>query len=252
VTGLPTGNVTFFFTDIEGSTRLWERYAQEMSKALARHDALVRDSIAAHGGFVFRTGGDAFCAAFQSATDALAAALDIQHLLTAEPWHKTGLPPGEVIRVRIAMHTCDIEPHNGDYGGPPLNRIARLLAVGHGGQTLLSSTTAAQLADQLPIHVALRDLGEHRLRDLVQPEHIFQVDIVGLATSFPPLRLERNQPTMPNVISVEEPVEVAEQGWHQLKMPGLPQIDYDAVLERDRQLLQRRSRKKRPDTEGFF
>ena len=133
---LPKGTVTFLFTDIEGSTRLWETQHAAMQAALPRHDALVRHCIAAHGGHVFKTGGDAFCAAFHTASDALAAALEAQRALHREPW-----PDPVKIRVRMALHTGAVELRDGDYFGPPLNRVARLLSAGHGGQTLLSEST---------------------------------------------------------------------------------------------------------------
>src|SRR5439155_19509733 len=123
------GTVTFLFTDIEGSTRLWETHQAAMQAALPRHDALVRQSVAAHSGHVFKTGGDAFCAAFHTAPDALAAALEAQRALHVEHW-----PDPVTIRVRMALHTGAVELRDGDYFGPPLNRVARLLAAGHGGQ----------------------------------------------------------------------------------------------------------------------
>src|SRR5829696_8256345 len=119
----PTGTVTFLFTDIEGSTRLWERSAQAMQEALARHDELLRTAIEARGGYVFKTVGDAFCAAFDSATDALEAALASQRALLAEPWDERCH-----IRARMALHTGTAEERSGDYFGPPVNRVARLLS----------------------------------------------------------------------------------------------------------------------------
>ncbi|HEX9374333.1 MAG TPA: adenylate/guanylate cyclase domain-containing protein, partial [Roseiflexaceae bacterium] len=163
----PSGTITFLFTDIEGSTTLWEQHAQAMPAALARHDALLREAIEAHGGVVFKTVGDAVCSAFATATDALAAALDIQRALHTEA---AGHPQGVPLRVRIALHTGVAEARDGDYFGAPLNRVARLLAVGHGGQTLLSAAAWELARDHLPPDVELRDLGEHRLRDLTRPE----------------------------------------------------------------------------------
>ena len=179
----PSGTVTFLFTDIEGSTRRWEQQPQVMAAALAHHDARVRDAIAAHRGHVFKTLGDAFCAAFATAPAALCAALDALGALLAEAWGGAG-----PLRVRMALHTGAAEERDGDYFGPPLNRVARLLEAGHGGQILLSKATCDLVCEALPTGVNLRDLGEHRLRDLDRPERIFQVLAPGLPADFPPLK----------------------------------------------------------------
>jgi class 3 adenylate cyclase/DNA-binding CsgD family transcriptional regulator len=178
----PTGTVTFLFTDIEGSTRLWERYPDAMPAALARHDALLREALEAQGGYVFKTVGDAFCAAFATAPAALAAALTAQRALQAEPWGETG-----ALQVRMALHTGAADERDGDYFGPPLNRVARLLATGHGGQVLLSHATAQLVRDRLPAHVTLRVLGEYRLKDLTHTEQVFQLVAADLPADFPPL-----------------------------------------------------------------
>ena len=136
VLSLPSGTVTFLFTDIEGSTQLWFQNAQTMGPAIARHEALLRAVIAASGGVVFKTVGDAIYAAFASALDAVRAAVDGQRAITAEPWDTT-----TPLRVRMALHSGVVEERNGDYFGLPLSRIARLLAAGHGGQIVLSQTT---------------------------------------------------------------------------------------------------------------
>ena len=175
-------SITFLFTDIEGSTQLWEQHPETMKLALARHDAILRGAMETHGGHVFKTVGDAFYAAFASAPQALAAALEAQRALHAENW---GEAP---IRVRIALYTGAAEARNGDYFGPPLNRVARLIAAGHGGQMLLSAATAELLREHLPPSVELRDMGERRLKDLTRPEHIYQVLAAGLPADFPPLR----------------------------------------------------------------
>jgi len=180
---LPTGALTFLFTDVEGSTRLWEEEPAAMSTALARHDALVRDAIERHDGYVFMTAGDAFCAAFRNAERALAAACDAQRALTTEQW--TG---PVTIRARMALHTGDVEVRDSGYFGPPLNRVARLLAVGHGGQILLSAATEELLRERLPAGVALRDMGERRLKDLVRAERVYQLAAAGLQADFPPLK----------------------------------------------------------------
>ena len=182
IPGLPSGTITFLCTDIEGSTQLWERHPEAMRIALARHDALLRQTIAAHDGVVFKSGGDGVYAAFTRAPDALTAAVAAQQALIAEPWGTTPLP------VRMVLHTGVAEERDGDYFGPPLNRAARLLAVGHGGQILLSRATQELVCDTLPPDVTLRDLGTHRLKDLVRREHIFQVIVPDLLADFPPLR----------------------------------------------------------------
>ena len=150
---LPTGTLTFCFTDIEGSTQLWEQHPQAMPAALARHDAVVRQAIDTHSGVVFKTVGDGMHAVFARAADALAAALAVQRALHAEPWGETG-----PLRVRMALHTGAAELRDGDYFGPPLNRVARILALGHGGQILLSHATHDLVADDLPSQTTLRAL----------------------------------------------------------------------------------------------
>jgi predicted ATPase/class 3 adenylate cyclase len=174
--------VTLLFTDIEGSTRLWERNPAEMRVALARHDALLAELIARHGGNVFKTVGDAYCAAFQKAGDALAAAHAIQRALALEAW-----PPPIVIKVRLALHTGAVEVRDNDYFGPLLNRVARLLSAAHGGQVLLSLVTQEHVRDALPAGLTLRDMGKRWLKDLIRPERVFQLLAADLAADFPPL-----------------------------------------------------------------
>jgi predicted ATPase/class 3 adenylate cyclase len=183
VARLPTGTLAFLFTDIVGSTQLWERQPQAMEPALARHDALLRQTIDADGGQVVRTAGDAFHAVFTTAAAALDAALAVQRSLAAEPWGPIG-----TIQVRVAIHVGTAQLRDGDYFGPPLNRVARLLDTGHGGQILLSLSAQELVYDQLPPGVTLRDLGEHRLKDLGRPERIFQVVAPDLPAEFPALR----------------------------------------------------------------
>ena len=186
-TSLAASPVTFLFTDIEGSTKLWEQHPKAMGAALARHDALLRTAITGRRGRVFKTIGDAFCAAFVSAPDALAAALAVQAALAFQSTKEAGeMPP---IRVRMALHTGLAEERDSDYFGPTLNRVARLLAIGHGGQTLLSAAACeAACGDGLPDEIALSDLKSHRLKDLSQPEHVWQALPNGLPADFPPLR----------------------------------------------------------------
>ena len=194
---LPSGTVTFLFTDIEGSTKLWEQYPEPMKRALARHDGLLREAIEGHGGHVIKTTGDGFHAAFQTGVDGVAAALAAQQALLAAKWDELD---SHGLRVRIGLHTGEAEARAGDYYGPALNRAARLMAVAHGGQTLLSTTTAALVRDQLPAETSLRDLGEHRLKDLVRPEHVFQLNHAGLPSDFPALR---SVDAFPNNIPVQ-------------------------------------------------
>jgi predicted ATPase/class 3 adenylate cyclase len=180
----PTGTVTFLFTDIEGSTSLWEHDAPTMQEALARHDEILQNTIEDRGGYVFKTVGDAFCAAFDTATVATEAALAAQRALLEEGWaDEIG-----AIRVRMALHAGAAEERGGDYFGPPVNRVAKLLSAGHGGQILLSHTTQELTRDDLPEGASLRDLGQRRLKDLFRPERVFQLLSPELPASFPPLK----------------------------------------------------------------
>ncbi|HWQ11916.1 MAG TPA: tetratricopeptide repeat protein [Roseiflexaceae bacterium] len=200
---LPAGTVTFLFTDIEGSTALWEADPRAMERALTRHDAIVRQVVAVAGGHVVKPTGDGFHAAFATAPAALSAALAAQRALAAEPWDESNARGDAIshIRARMALHTGASQQRDADYFGQALNRAARLLAAGHGGQILLSLATQVLVRDQLPDGVSLRDLGEHRLKDLGGPEHIFQVVAPGLPSGFPPLRTlgayRHNLPTQP-------------------------------------------------------
>jgi len=180
---LPSGAVTFLFSDIEGSTRRWEAEPQAMAWALARHNAILADTIARHHGQIFHSAGDGFCAAFADPSAAIAAAIAIQRALASEPW-----PTSEPLTVRLALHTSTASPQDGDYVGPPLNRAARLRDAAHGGQVLLSQATAGLVRDTLPEGVTLRDLGLAQLRDLTRPEPVSQLVIPGLPDTFPPLR----------------------------------------------------------------
>ena len=180
---LPSGTVTFLFTDIEGSTKLWEQHPDAMRDALVRHNAILRNVIEAHDGFVFKTVGDGFYAVFADAADAVAATGDVQSALLKEQW----LTPTP-LRVRTALHTGDAELHEGDYYGTAVNRCARLLSVAHPGQVLLSLATEEKVRNATPAGATLRDLGLHRLRDLTRPERIFQLVHPNLPDDFPPLR----------------------------------------------------------------
>jgi predicted ATPase/class 3 adenylate cyclase len=179
-TQLPSGTITLLFTDIQGSTRLWEAEPEEMAAALRRHDEILRAAIEAAGGYVFKTVGDAFCAAFATAPAAAEAVMESQRKLGAESW-----PTSRPITVRMGLHTGACEERDGDYFGPVVNRAARLEAVAHGGQVLVSGATAELLSGAMPGGTGLRDLGLHRLKDL------------GLPSSFPPLASLDN-PELPN------------------------------------------------------
>ncbi len=190
---LPEGTLTFCFTDIEGSTQLWEQHPQAMPAALARHDAILHALITAHHGVVFKTVGDSAHAVFSTAPDALNAALACQRALHAEPWGETG-----PLLVRMALHTGMAVARDGDYFGVPLNRVARILAAGHARQILLSLTTEELVRDHLPPVTTLRDLGIHQLKDLRHAEQIFQLVSANLPSDFPPLRtLDSPAPIQP-------------------------------------------------------
>jgi predicted ATPase/class 3 adenylate cyclase len=195
---LPSGTVTFLFTDIEGSTRAWEQHPDAMAVALADHDRLLRGVFERHGGYVFKTVGDEFCCAFQRSRDALTAAIEAMRALQVQRW------PDEIgeVRVRMALHCGDAIAHDGDYFGPTLNRVARLLAIGYGGQILLTAA-AAQMLEGTPLEgVVLRDLGSHRLRDLRQAEPTFQAMAEGLRASFPALAsVDAHPNNLPSQIS---------------------------------------------------
>ncbi|MBK5267221.1 MAG: adenylate/guanylate cyclase domain-containing protein, partial [Acidimicrobiia bacterium] len=178
----PSGTVTFVFTDIEGSTRLWEEYPTAMQSCLALHDGIMRSTIERHGGYVFSTAGDAFAAAFARAGDAILAAVEAQRMLGSADWGDLS------VRVRMGVHTGEAEERAGDFFGPALNRGARLMAAAYGGQVLVSLATEQVVVGGFPDGVSLVDLGEHRLKDLSRPERIFQVCSTDLPSVFAPLR----------------------------------------------------------------
>lgn len=195
--GLPTGTVTFLLTDIEGSTRLWEAHPDAMGAVVARHDALLTEAIRAHGGVIIRTRGegDSFFAVFDRATDAVAAARDLQRALFAEPWE---IP----IRVRVGINTGEAELREGDYYGTAINRCARLRAIAHGGQTLLGQATYEMIQGDLPEGTSLRSLGAHRLKDLQRPEQVYQLLHPDLPSEFPPLNsLEARPNNLPQQVT---------------------------------------------------
>ena len=179
---LLTGTVTFLFTDIEGSTRLLRSQGAAWSAQLERHHEILRSAFGAHGGSEVGTEGDSFFVAFASAPDAVAAAADAQRALAAEPW-----PPAAEVRVRMGMHTGEAGFSAKTYTGLHVHRASRIAGVAHGGQVLLSDATRALVDGGLPDGVALRDLGEHRLKDLEHPERLWQLVIDGLTNDFPAL-----------------------------------------------------------------
>jgi predicted ATPase/class 3 adenylate cyclase len=179
VSELPTGTVTFLFTDLEASTRLWQEHPEAMRGALARHDELVRESIEAHDGHVVKKTGDGFHAAFKTARDAIEAAVGAQVALLAEPWGAPG-----PLRVRMGIHSGPAEVRDGDYDGTTVNKAARLMSIAHGGQIVMSLATEELVQEG---EVELVDLGEHALRDLARPERVFQVANPGLLREFPRL-----------------------------------------------------------------
>ncbi len=180
----PSGTVTFLFTDIQGSTRLWQEEPAAMVVAHARHNAILRNAIETNHGYVFQVIGDAFCAAFHTAQDALRAALKAQTALHNDSWGDA------VIKVRMGIHTGEAElQEGGDYRGfLTMSRLQRLMSAAHGGQTLLSLATQELLQNSLPTGVSLRDMGARRLKDWNRPEQIFQLVVEGLPSEFPPLR----------------------------------------------------------------
>jgi predicted ATPase/class 3 adenylate cyclase len=186
----PQGTVSFLFTDIVGSTRLWEKFPNGMGAALARHDALVRTACETHGGHVFKTVGDAFCVAFKTPGEALLAAVHAQRGLTSAAWEETG-----PIAARMGIHTGTAEYRDDDYFGGTLNRTARIEAAAHGGQILLSQISHELLEDERIDGITFKSLGRHRLRNLDRPEHLFQAVVRGLADSFSP---PRSMEVLPN------------------------------------------------------
>jgi predicted ATPase/class 3 adenylate cyclase len=189
--------LTFLFTDVEGSTRLWEQYPEAMRSALARHDVLLHTAITGSRGDVVKTTGDGLMAVFGAPVDALSAGIAAQRALLEEPW-----PEMCAIRVRMGIHTGEAESRGGDYFGPAVNRTARIMSAGHGSQILLSESTAVLVSEHLPETARLRDLGEHRLKDLGRPQRVFQVTHPALPTEFPALStLDRRPNNLPTETS---------------------------------------------------
>ena len=182
----PTGTVTLMFSDIEGSTRLLRRLGDAYAGLLSTHRELMREAFVGRGGFEVDTQGDAFFVTFGSAHDAVAAAAEIQRALFAHAW-----PEGHELRVRIGLHTGEPAFVDGHYVGLDVHHCARVMAAGHGGQVLVSESTRALLDDRVRLH----DLGEHRLKDLAEPQRLYQLEIEGLPAEFPPLNTLENRPT---------------------------------------------------------
>jgi YVTN family beta-propeller protein len=180
---LPSGTVTFLFTDIEGSTRLVKQLGRGYESVLADHQRILRESFAAHGGREVDTQGDSFFVVFPRAGDAIASAVEAQRELAEQLW-----PDGVQVRVRMGLHTGEPRPTGERYVGFGVHRAARIAAVGHGGQVLLSNTTRELIEDELPRDTRITELGAFELKDLDRPERLFQLEIEGLPTEFPPLK----------------------------------------------------------------
>jgi predicted ATPase/DNA-binding SARP family transcriptional activator len=195
-TSRPGDTVVFLFTDIEASTRRWEGDEGAMAEDLARHDEIVRGAQEEAQGRVFANTGDGICAAFPTASAALTAALNSQRALLKENW-RSPVP----LRVRMAVHVGAAEPRGDNYVGPTLNRTARLLSLGWGGQVLCSQAAADLARDHLPAGVALLDLGDHRLADLSRAERVFQVAHPDLPSAFPPLRSPGRRYALPTAVT---------------------------------------------------
>ena len=188
---------TILFTDIEGSTRLWDQEPERMRPALARHDTLARRAVEGHRGIVVKMTGDGLYAAFPDALDALTAILELQQAL-ADPEATGGVP----LRVRCGLHAGEVEHRDNDYFGSTVNRTARVMSAAHGGQVILSQAVCDLIDKRLPAGVALRDLGSVRLRDLARPERVYQVVHPALRQDFPALRsLEATPNNLPQQVT---------------------------------------------------
>ena len=181
--------LVLLFTDLVASTRLWERQPDAMRTALARHDAILREAVVATGGSIVKTTGDGLMATFVSVSSCLASCIDAQRTLGGTPWETD-----EPLRVRMGINVGEAEERAGDFYGTAVNRAARIMAAGHGGQVLVSALAAQLARDGLPAGASLLDLGAHRLKDLTEPEHLFQLAHDDLATDFPPLATLDSRP----------------------------------------------------------
>lgn len=191
---MPDGTLTFLFTDIEGSSHLWESDPAGMKASLVLHDVVLIQEIKAHKGESFKRVGDAFCAVFPSAVDALKAAVAIQLRMNEPP------PEGMIsLKVRMGLHTGIAEQREGDYFGPTVNRVARIMNLGHGGQVLLSQVSAGLCLDHLPTNIELLDVGEVTLKSMTRSERIFQVYTDQFPSVFPALRAQSG-----DIVSIHE------------------------------------------------
>src|SRR2546421_1943790 len=186
---LPMGTVTLLFTDMEGSTRLLQQLAERYTDLLEEYRQLLRAAFQQWNGHEVDTQGDAFFVAFARATDAVSGAVAAQRALASHFW-----PEGVVVRVRMGIHTGEPTLSSEGYTGLDVHHAARIMSAGHGGQALLSQTTRDLVENALPDGVSLRDLGEHRLKDLQRPSHLYQLVIAGLPADFPPLKTLESHP----------------------------------------------------------
>ena len=190
---LPSATLTLLFSDIEGSTRLLSQLGLRYGEALSVQRSLIRDEVRRWGGREIGTEGDSFFVVFTSAVDAVSAAVSAQRRLTSQIW-----PGGAVLRVRMGLHTGEPTRHDGNYIGMDVHRAARIAAAAHGGQIVVSATTAQFVMERLP-DLTLKDLGWHRLKDIPEPEHILQPLIDGLNQDFPPLKSLGTPTNLPQV-----------------------------------------------------
>jgi class 3 adenylate cyclase len=239
VTGVTSATATFLFTDIEGSTQLLKAHRSEYASILADHHRLLRSAFAAHGGREIDNQGDSFFVAFPRARDAVLAAATAQRALGQHSW-----PGGATVRVRMGLHTGEADVAADRYVGMSVHRAARISSVGHGGQVLVSPTTAGHLEDEEDLPgLALRDLGEHRLKDISRPVRLHQLDIEGLPSRFPPPRSEPREPsrrrraTLAGIAAVALATAAVAAVWLSRDAPP-PEIVPNSVVRIDRQTLE--------------
>jgi class 3 adenylate cyclase len=216
MTSLPSGTVTFLFTDVEGSTKLAREHPETWESLRARHHAILRGAMESNHGYVFQIIGDAFCAAFHTVIEGLSAAVEAQQKLQKEDWGETP------IKVRMGLHTGSAELHGNDYRGYlTMAKVQRIMSVAYGGQVLLSNASAELLHDELPKGITLRDLKEHRLKGLPDPERLWQMVAPALKQDFPPLRslkeIPNNLPVqLTTFIGREKEVEQIINAWRRI------------------------------------
>ncbi|MBK6537119.1 MAG: adenylate/guanylate cyclase domain-containing protein [Ignavibacteria bacterium] len=217
----PTGNVTFLFTDIEGSTMLSQQFAGSYPAALEKHNSILNNAVKSYSGFVFKTVGDAFCCAFQNADDAVIAACDIQKLLINENWNEV------VIKVRIGIHSGNAEWNGEDYMGYiTLARVSRVMSAANGGQIIISDKAYELYGNTKQLNsdkIKFRDLGERKLKDVIQPIKLFQIISSGLREDFPPLKTLDARPNnvpvqLTNFIGREESMKSAKELLNQTRL----------------------------------